>query len=118
MAAATDSDESSKTAAIDGDLLDDLESLLWDHVGPENSITSTEVSDELGIKDSNGNPKTREAIKIVLRERGVPVIAGANGYYIAETEKQVRDELDSLDQRIQGIEERKQLIRRGVQAAV
>jgi hypothetical protein len=96
---------------IDGALLNDLEELLGDHRGPENAISSGEIADELGIDDSGSNPRTREAVKALLEERELPVISNSNGYFVATAESQVEEEIESLQSRIQGIQQRQQLIR-------
>jgi len=96
---------------IDGALLDELEELLDDHRGPENAISSGEIADELGIDDSGSNPRTREAVKALLEERELPVISNSNGYFVATAESQIEEELESLQSRIQGIQQRQQLIR-------
>jgi len=98
-------------ADIDGALLDDLEELLDDHRGPENAISSGEIADELGIDDSGSNPRTREAVKALLDERELPVISNSNGYFVATAESQVEEEIESLQSRIQDIQQRQQLIR-------
>jgi hypothetical protein len=98
-------------AGIDGALLDDLEELLDDHRGPENAISSGEIADELGIDDSGSNPRTREAVKALLDERELPVISNSNGYFVATAESQVEEEIESLQSRIQDIQQRQQLIR-------
>lgn len=96
---------------IDGELLDELEELLADHRGPENAISSGEIADELGIDDSGSNPRTREAVKALLEERELPVISNSNGYFVATAESQVEEEIESLQSRIQGIQQRQELIR-------
>ncbi|MDS0284714.1 hypothetical protein NDI86_21670 [Halomicroarcula sp. S3CR25-11] len=96
---------------VDGDLLDDLEELLLDHVGSDNKITSGEVADELDIDDSEANPKTREAIRILLEERQFPVIGSSHGYHVPESREQVDEQVESLQSRAASIQERSQLIK-------
>jgi len=91
---------------VDGDLLNRLESVLRDHEGPDEAITSAELSDELAISDSEAQPATREAIRVLCAERGLPVAAGPQGYYMIQTEQQLDDYLDTLRARKQGIESR------------
>lgn len=99
-------------AAIDGDVLDRLEAILRDHRGPDNPITSSELADRLSVDDAEGNPVTREAIKELCKERGLPVAAGHAGYYLIETESQLEEYLDGLENRKQGIEARMWLVRK------
>lgn len=95
---------------INGDLLEDLEDLLKDHVGKVDAITAGEIADELQIQDSDGYPRTRDAIRVLLEERQFPVIAGGNGYYVPESRQQVEEEIESLESRAKSIQQREQLI--------
>jgi hypothetical protein len=96
---------------IDGALLDEFKELLTDHRGPENAISSGTIADRLDIDDSDSNPRIREAVKVLLDERELPVISNANGYYVATAENQIEEEIESLQSRIQSIQQRQQLIR-------
>lgn len=97
--------------AIDGDLLDRLEAELRDRVGRERAITSGELADRITAEDAEANPKTREAIKELMRERNLPVVAGNTGYYIPASDDRVEEYLDGLEGRIAGIRERERALR-------
>lgn len=106
--------------SVTGDLVDQSEHELrrryWERKQgnidsrSQQDITSSELAEQLDIDDSEGNPETREAVKIAIRERGQPIIGGGNGYYIPVDPSQIEDAIESLDGRIAGIQERKQLI--------
>lgn len=106
--------------SITGRLVDQIEETLRErhykrHEGviettAEQAITSADLAAQLDIDDGEAQPKTREAIKIVMRERGLPVIGGSNGYYIPVRGDDIADALETLDGRIAGIEERKRLL--------
>lgn len=99
------------TPAIDGDLLDALEALFSETaVGSDNPVSSGEIADRLGINDSSGHAKTREAIRVLVEEREVPVAAGPKGYYRIDEPQEFYEYQQSLQQRIDGIEERRQLV--------
>jgi len=112
--------------SVDGALLDRIETVLrerhqkrrtrddWD--ADAQAITSGQLADDLGIDDSEGNPKTREAIKVLKRERGLPVVAGNTGYYIPVERGPIEDYIESLEGRIDGIRENQQLMRENWQA--
>jgi hypothetical protein len=95
---------------VDGELLDELEEYLRDHVGPDAAVASAQIADDLGIDDREGQPRTREAIRILLEEQRLCVISSGNGYYVPESREQVADEVESLRSRAQSIQEREQLI--------
>lgn len=97
-------------AGIDGALLDTLQAMFQDHCGPDNAITSGELADRITGEDSEANPKTREAIRVLIEERGVPIAAGPKGYYRLESIEQFEKCLDTLDSRINGIQPRKQVV--------
>jgi hypothetical protein len=118
--ATTNDNDSDTTASIDGEKLDEIARILGERHTEriegesvsvsEQAITSGELADEVTGETADANPKTREAIKILMRERGIPVVGGSQGYWIPVDGDRVEDTLDSLDQRIAGIEERKQLL--------
>lgn len=95
---------------VDGDLVDAIATELHHHRGPDQAITSAALAGKLGIEDSEAQPKTREAIKVCLRERGLPIVSSGSGYYIPDDEQTVEEHLESLRGRIAGIEERIELI--------
>jgi hypothetical protein len=95
---------------LDAEILDELEDVLRQHVGPSNAITSSELAAEAGIKDSEANPATREAIRVLCEQRELPVAASARGYYLIEDRGQLEEYLENLDGRIAGIQQRKQLV--------
>lgn len=92
---------------VDGELLDDLQRALE---AADEPMTSAELADELGIDDRAGTPKTREAVRVLVQERHVPVVASNNGYHIVQTRAGLDAYLDTLDARIRGIESRKQMV--------
>ncbi len=96
---------------IDPETLDALaDDLRTEAVGADHALTSGALADRHIPDDTDGNPKTREAIKILMRERGLPVIGGSQGYYIPASAEPIEDALDTLNSRIDGIQERKQLL--------
>jgi len=111
---------SDDTPAIDGDLLDAIADELRErydarHAGDittidEQAITSGELADEITGENAEANPKTREAMKVLMRERGIPIVGDHRGNWIPLTEAPVENKLDNLDQRIDGIKERKRLL--------
>jgi hypothetical protein len=96
---------------IDGETLDALATTLRSGArGQDNAITSGELAARHVPDDGEANPTTREAIKILMRERGLPVIGGPSGYYIPESQAPVDDAIASLEGRVEGIRERQQLL--------
>lgn len=106
------------TPSIDGALLDRLQLELAEHRGAENAITSDALATRVGIEDSGTNPKLRDAVKTLMDERAVPVVSDHNGYYIPATRQEVRDYVDNLQSRIDGIQQRQQLVENAAEARV
>lgn len=96
--------------SIDGQLLDTLETLLEGR-SRDDAITSSEISDRLGLEDGEASPKAREAITVLMAERKLPVRSGPQGYWICQTQQEADEYLDSLTGRIQGIQTRQQRFR-------
>lgn len=92
--------------AVTGEILDSLEETFDEHRGPDEAITSSELSEQLEIADSEANPKTREAIRVLCDERKIPVAASHAGYYRIQTRQQLEEYQQTLRARIRGIEER------------
>lgn len=97
--------------SIDGDLLDALHLELADHRGADAAITSDELATRVGLDERQGtNPKVREAVKVLMQERRVPVVSSHAGYYVPETRSEIDDYLENLESRIDGIRQRKELV--------
>lgn len=92
------------------DTLDDLEADLRDAVGQDAAITSGELADRHFPEDGEANPETREAVKTLMRERGLPIIGGSTGYYIPAEQAPIDAAIESLEGRIAGIRERQKLL--------
>ena len=90
---------------IGGALLDRFEELLRGRPRDE-AITSAELSDRLAINDGEASPATREAIRALIAERGLPVRSGNCGYWVCQSEVEAQEYLQSLRGRISGIEGR------------
>jgi hypothetical protein len=71
------------------------------------AITSAELSEKLDIGDCEGNPETRELIREVMTTRDLPIVAGPKGYHVATSKAEVESYCETLDARIQGIQQRK-----------
>lgn len=116
----TDTDASGSEQPADSDVLDAIESELQERhtkrmegeyqSADEQAITSSELAETITGETAEANPRTREAMKILMRERGLPIVGDHRGNWIPVTDGPVEAKLDDLDARIAGIEERKQLL--------
>lgn len=92
------------------ELIDEAEEIMRNHTGFDNAITARELSDRLGIEDAEGFPNTRDVLKYLLAERGMPIGSGNQGSFLIETEEEFIDYVENLDNRIRGIMDRRQAV--------
>lgn len=89
--------------------------LLLEHRGRGNEIPSRELNEILELDSVGSFPQTRELVKDIMYQERIPIIGGGNGYYIAETQEEVDDYLETLESRITGNAERKMALQRAVE---
>lgn len=89
--------------------------LLLEHRGKGNEISSREINQQLEMDNVGSFPQTRECIRDIMLNEQIPIIGGGNGYYVAETEEEVQDALETFESRILSITERKMLLQRAAQ---
>ena len=83
--------------------------VLLSHTGADSPVTSRELSEELGGMDTlDSTPNTRELIRYLVAVEGYPIAAGSTGYYMLSDEDELLEYLSSLQNRIQGIQQRQQ----------
>jgi len=103
--------------SIDGELLDKVEDELRGRTKAD-AMQSGDIADAVGIDDSEGNPKTREVIRILIEERGLPVASANCGYWLLESRDQLDKYVETLEGRISGIQERIDMVTENYQAAI
>ena len=77
---------------------------------PSEPVTSGELAARHFPDDGSGNPKTRQAIKHLMRERQLPIIGVGRGYHVPTCNADVAEAVQSLQGRIDGIKERQRLL--------
>jgi len=79
------------------------------------AISSKDLAYIFDIDDAEANPITREAVKDAMRlyavDLGITVGANGNGYFLIKTMDELQSYLKTLEGRIQGIRERKSLVK-------
>lgn len=87
--------------------------ILENHRGAANPITSRELSEQLhDDKEVGSFPKTRFLIRDIMLEEKIPIAATHDGYFIIETESELKEYVENLEQRILGMSERKFAVQR------
>lgn len=87
-----------------------LKTILMEHKGKSNRITSSQIARCLGINEDDTHAKTRSLIFDVAEEYKIPLAADAKGYYVIATKEEYQDYMNNLDRRIAGIDRRKMII--------
>ena len=103
--------------SINGALLDAAEDELRGRT-KDDAIYSSELAEKIGVDDGEGNPKTREVIRVLMDERDLPVASSNCGYWMLESEDQLRVYVNDLEGRINGIEERIQMVQENFHQAI
>lgn len=99
---------------FENDAQEQLYDILLDHVGKDNAIYSAELAEQVHPDDGDGQPETREDLATLIKN-GAPILAGGNGYYIADDLGEVADYGDGMISRIQGNLKR---LERAIQATI
>lgn len=94
------------------DQYEQVKAMLLDHHGRDNQISSREINEVVELDTVGSFPNTRECIRDIMFQEGIPIIGGGNGYYVATTEQELKDALETLDSRIINTTERKMALRR------
>lgn len=95
--------------SVDDAALDALAMKLSGRHGHDEAITSGELSSILS-ENAEASPKTRAAIKQLMRETDMTILSGHAGYFVADDDRDVAEYLARLQDRIDGIEERMRLV--------
>ncbi|MDS0261893.1 hypothetical protein NDI56_21030 [Haloarcula sp. S1CR25-12] len=84
-----------------------VKEMLLEHRGADSPISSREISERLEENEVGSFPKTRMMIREIMLEDQIPIASSNNGYYVIESEEELQDYIDQLENRILGISERK-----------
>lgn len=85
--------------------------LLLDHRGADNPISSREINDVIDVDNVGSFPTTRRLVREVMEREKVPIASGNEGYYMIETADELEDEIESINDRIGSIAERRVRLR-------
>lgn len=91
---------------------EEVKDIILDHRGSDNQISSREINDQIGVDDIGSFPTTRAIIRELILEDNIPIASGGNGYFVIETEDELKDYINSLESRMLSIADRKYGIRR------
>jgi len=89
-----------------------VKEMLLNHRGKGNEISSREINEVVELDNVGSFPNTRKLVKDIMFDENIPVVGGGNGYYVAETEEEVGEYLETLEGRIMSNAERKMAVTR------
>ena len=92
-----------------------VKELLLEHQGKGNEISSREINEVVDLDNVGSFPTVRRCVKDIMFEEQIPIVGGGNGYYVAETEEEIADAIDTLESRILNMSERKMMLTRAAQ---
>ena len=88
--------------------------LLLEHRGADNPITSREINEIVDLDQVGSFPSTRAVIRDIVLEERIPIAGSSQGYYVIETEEELENYIDNLENRITNIAERRYGVLRAV----
>ena len=80
-----------------------IRNILLEHRGKENAIASKRISERMGFPMEDTQSVSRQAIWATAEEYGLPLISCSKGYYIAQTDEEMKDFNDNYEKRIAGM---------------
>lgn len=78
-------------------------SVLEDHRGAEAAIKARHLALLVGISGASRAKRVSDAVAELRREHGYLICGGNTGYYMARTEAEKRDYIETIDTRIAGL---------------
>lgn len=90
--------------------LNRIKEILENHVGKENQISSGEIGPEIGIHEDATHVQVRNLIREAIEKLKLPIGGGNKGYYMIKDKDELRQYTESIDNRINEMQRRKELI--------
>ena len=91
--------------SLEEERLREIKEMLLNHKGKANAITSGKIAVALDIPENDTVATTRSLITKLIRE-GLPIGATDNGYFLIETQEELNEYIQRLNDRIYGIYDR------------
>jgi hypothetical protein len=93
-------------------MLEHIKFIMKSHIGKRNAITSSEIANILGINEDDTHATARNLLLQAAEKYGLPLAANNRGYYLINDENEYKEYMNSLNERIEGINKRKDIISR------
>lgn len=89
--------------------------MLLEEASSEEPLTSRDISEALEKNEVGSFPETRMIIRDVMISDNIPIVSSNRGYWVAETEQEIHDYVQNLENRIMGITERRYAIKQAAE---
>ena len=90
--------------------LNRIKEILENHIGKENQISSGDIGPEIDVYEDATHVQVRSHIREAIEKLKLPIGSGNRGYYLIQDEDELRQNINSLDNRINEMQRRKDLI--------
>ena len=87
-----------------------IREILEKHVGKENQISSGKIGPEIGIHEDATHVQVRNLIREAIEKLRLPIGGGNRGYYLIKDEDELKQYTENIDNRINEMQKRKDLI--------
>ena len=87
-----------------------IREILENHRGKENQISSGKIGPQIGIYEDATHVQVRSLIRDAIEKLKLPVGAGNRGYYLIKNENELKEYIRNIDNRINEMEKRKELV--------
>ena len=87
-----------------------IKEILEKHVGRENQISSGDIGPKMGIHEDATHVQVRGLIREAIEKLRLPIGGGNRGYYLIKDRNELRQYTESIENRINEMQKRKELI--------
>lgn len=89
----------------------EVRTLIEQHRGLDDRISSKEINNKIRVDTDDTMSNTREILRYLLFDEGVPVGSNGQNYYYIEDAEDLEATMAYLDRRITGLMQRKRAVR-------
>lgn len=87
-----------------------IKEILENHRGKENQISSGKIGPQIGIYEDATHVQVRSLIRDAIEKLKLPVGGGSRGYYLIKDENELKEYIKNIDNRIDEMQKRKDLV--------
>ncbi|MFX0202166.1 MAG: hypothetical protein ACFFCW_39140 [Candidatus Hodarchaeota archaeon] len=87
-----------------------IREILENHRGKENQISSGKIGPQIGIYEDATHVQVRSLIRDAIEKLKLPVGGGSRGYYLIKDENELKEYIRNIDNRINEMQKRKDLV--------